>query len=124
MTNPAASLRTLIAYAIIIPLAVIVGYLLSNPLDYGTLGFLGILVVILISPIFIKWHYPILIFGLGCPAVCFFLPGRPPMSQIVVLISLGIAVTERILNSEKRFLRVPVMTWPLLYIAAMIFMTA
>lgn len=124
MTNPAASMRILIAYAIIIPLAIIVGYLLANPLDYSTLGFFGILVALLVSPIFIKWYYPILIFGLGCPAVCFFLPGRPPMSQVVVLIALGVAITERIMNSEKRFIHAPVMMWPLLYLAAMIFMTA
>lgn len=124
MTNPAASMRTLIAYAIIVPLAVIVGYLLSNPLDYGTLGFFGIVLALLVSPIFIKWHYPILIFGLGCPAVCFFLPGRPPLSQVVVIIALGVAILERILNSEKRFIHAPVMAWPLLYLAAMIFMTA
>ena len=117
-------MRMLIAYAIIVPLAVIVGYLLANPLDYSTVGFLGIMFVILISPVFIKWHYPILIFGLSCPATCFFLPGKPPMAQVVVSISLLIAVTERILNSEKRFLRVSVMTWPLLFLVAVIVMTA
>lgn len=124
MTNPAASMRIMIAYAIIIPLAVIVGYLLANPLDYSALGFIGILVFILVSPVFIKWHYPILIFGLGCPATCFFLPGRPPLMQVVVMISLCVAITERILNSEKRFLRVPAMTWPLLFLVAVVAMTA
>jgi len=124
MTNPASAMRLLITYAVCIPVAVVVGYLLTNPLDYGTLGFLGLLIAVLISPIFIKWHYPMLVFGLACPMTCFFLIGKPPLAQVVVMISLGIAITERILSSEKRFMSVPVMTWPLLFIAAMAYMTA
>jgi len=123
MTNPTSTIRLLITYAICIPLAILVGYLLTDPLDYGTLGFLGIVIALIISPIFIKWHYPILVFGLGCPMYCFFLVGRPPLWQVVVILGLVIAIVERIL-SDRRFLSVPVVTWPLLFIAAMAFMTA
>ena len=124
MTNPVAAIRMLITYVVIIPVAVLVGYLLTNPLDFGTLGFLGLVMLIIISPIFIKWHYPILVFGLACPMTCFFLIGRPPLAQVVILLCLGIAIVERTINSEKRFLRVPAMTWPLLFIAGMAYMTA
>lgn len=124
MTNPAVAMRMLITYAICIPVAVLMGYLLTNPLDYGTMGFIGLVLLLLVSPIFIKWHYPIMVFGLGCPMTCFFLIGSPPLSQVVVLISLGLAVVERTTNSEKRFLNVPAMTWPLLFIFGVVFMTA
>ena len=126
MTNPTAAIRMLITYVVCIPVAITVGYLLTDPLDYGTLGFLGLLIAILISPIFIKWHYPMLVFGLGCPIICFFIVGKPPFSQVIVVLSLGIALTERILNvnGEKRFLSVPAMTWPLLYICAVTYLTA
>jgi hypothetical protein len=124
MTNPTGALRLLITYAVCIPVAITVGYLLTNPLDYGTLGFFALLFGILISPVFIKWHYPLLVFGLACPMVCFFIVGKPPLAQVVAVMSLGIAVTEGIMNSEKRFLKAPVMTWPLLYICAMAYMTA
>jgi hypothetical protein len=124
MTNPTAALRMLITYAIVIPAAVLVGYLLTNPLDYGTLGFLGFMLLIIVSPVFIKWHYPILVFGLSCPMTCFFLIGKPPLWQLVVLISLTIAIVERTLNSERRFIRVPAMTGPLLFIAGMAYVTA
>jgi hypothetical protein len=123
MTNPASAMRMLITYVIVIPLAILVGYLLTDPLDYGTMGFFGIIILLLLSPVFIRWHYPILVFGLGCPAVCFFLVGQPPLWQVVVLLSLGIALVERTISS-RRFLGVPVATWPLLYIAAMTYMTA
>ncbi len=124
MTNPVQAMRLLITYVVIIPLAVLVGYLLTDPMDYGTLGFLVFIIAVLISPVFIKWHYPIMVFGLACPAVCFFLPGRPPLAQVVVVMSLGIAIVERAMSSDRRFLSFPVMTWPLLFIAAMAYLTA
>ena len=124
MTNPTAALRMLLTYAVCIPVAIMAGYLLTNPLDYGTLGFFALLIGILISPVFIKWHYPLLVFGLACPMICFFIVGKPPLAQVVAVMSLGIAITEGILNSEKRFLKVPAMTWPLLYIGAMVYLTA
>jgi hypothetical protein len=124
MTNPAATMRMLITYVILIPVAILVGYLLTNPLDFGTLGFLGLIIALIISPIFIRWHYPLLVFGLACPMVCFFLLGKPPLSQVAVFGSLAISIVERTLNSDKRFISAPVMIWPLLFLAGMMIMTA
>lgn len=127
MNNPAQAMKMLITYAICIPLAMLTGYLLtevgSRP-DYSTLGFLAFVIALLVSPIFIKWHYPILIFGLGCPMALFFLPGNPPLSQVVIILSLGIAIVERTLNAERRFISAPSMVWPMLFIAATVYMTA
>jgi hypothetical protein len=124
MTNAAGAIKVLITYAICIPLAIFVGYLLCNPLDYGTLGFLGLVMALIISPVFIKWHYPLLVFGVGCPAYAFFLIGDPPVWQVITILSLGIAIVERAMNSEKRFISVPSMTWPLLFTAVMAYITA
>ncbi len=124
MTNPGATMRMLIVYAIIIPVAIFVGVLLTDPLDYGTLGFFGLILVLMLSPIFIKWHYPIMMFGLACPMTCFFLVGNPPLAQVVVILSLGIAIVERTVNSDRRFISEPVVAWPLMFIAVMAFMTA
>ena len=124
MTNPGAAIKMLITYAICIPLAIFVGYLLTNPLDYGTLGFLGLVIAFIISPIFIKWHYPIMVFGLGCPAYVFFLKGNPPLWQVVTILSLGIAIVERAMSSERRFLSVPIITRPLFFLLAVVIMTA
>jgi hypothetical protein len=124
MTNPTAAMRMLITYAICIPLAVVIGYVLTNPLDYGTIGFLGIIALVLISPILIKWYYPLLVFGLACPAIMFFLPGRPLMSQAVVVLAVGIIISEQILKGQKPFAPVRIIIAPLIFLAAVIFMTA
>jgi hypothetical protein len=127
MTNPAALMRMLITYAICIPIAIAMGYILTdvgnNP-NYSNLFVVGLLIALVLSPIFIKWHYPILIFGLGCPITIFFLKGSPPLWQVVVIISLSIAIVERAANSKKRFISAPSIVWPLLFTAAMAFMTA
>ena len=124
MTNPASAMRLLITYVICIPVAGFLGYLLTDPMDYNTLGFIGAIAVLLISPVFIKWHYPIMIAGLSSPIIVFFIFTRPPLWEVVTVITLTIAIVERAINSDRRFLSVPSMTWPLLYIAAMTYMTA
>ncbi len=123
MTNPAAAIKMLITYAICIPIAIFVGYLLTNPLDYGTLGFLGLVIALIISPVFIKWHYPMMVFGMSLPAYLFFLKGNPQAWQVLTLLSLGISIVERAMNAEKRFLKAPAMTWALLFTAGMAVLT-
>ena len=124
ITNPAAAMRMLITYVICIPLAVMVGYLLTNPLDFGTLGFLGIVVALILSPVFIKWHYPILVFAISSPIMMFFLKGDPSFSQVMIFLSLGIALVERTVSSERRFLSVPSITWPLIFTMVVVVFTA
>ena len=41
----------------------------------------------------------------------------------MVMISLGIAIVERAMNSDKRFLSAPAMTWTLIYTTAMAVIT-
>ena len=127
MTNPAQAIRMLITYAVCIPLAILMGYIMtevgSHP-DYSNLFVVGLVVAVLISPVFIKWHYPIMVFGLGCPMYCFFLKGNPPLLQVVVILGFILALVERALNSERHFLKAPVMVWPMLFTVAMALVTA
>ena len=123
-SNPAAAVRMLVIYSICIPLAALVGYLLCDTLDYGSLGIFAVIAGLLISPLIIKYHYPLMVFGLGAPIYCFFLKGNPPLLQVVVMLSLGIAIIDRTLNSDRKFISIPMMTWPLLFAFAVTYMTA
>ncbi len=127
MTNPAQAIRMLITYAVCIPLAIMMGYIMTevgNRPDYSNLFVVGLVIAVLASPIFIKWHYPLMVFGLGCPMYCFFLKGNPPLAQVVVILCFIIALIERALNSERHFLKASVMTWAMFYTAAMALLTA
>ncbi len=122
--NVPAILRSLIIYSIIVPLAIFVGYSLANPLDLDTLGFYGVLGILLISPIILRWHMEILVFSWSCSVAVFILPGRPGLWLVMVVMSLTISTLERIINSKMHFIRVPEITWPLLAFMAVVYATA
>jgi len=127
MTNPTATIRLLVTYGILVPVAMIAGYFLVNAVNspnYGTLGVLGAVIALMLMPVFIKWHYPILLCCLWMPIHCFFLKGNPPIWQVAVILSFGIAIVERALSARKRFISPPSMTWPLIYTVAMALLTA
>ena len=77
MNNAPAILKSLVIYAVCVPLAVIVGYTLTDPLDFTTFAYAGILGLLLAFPLLLRWHYPLLLFSLNAGMYMFFLPGRP-----------------------------------------------
>jgi hypothetical protein len=122
--NPAALLRSLIIYAVVIPLAIVVGYLMTNPLDYESLGFMGVLIGVMVSPLLMRWHYELLVFSWGLPSALFFLPSRPSFFIFMVVVSLTISIVERILNRNQPFLPATPVRWPLFFLIAVVIMTA
>src|ERR1017187_9043509 len=98
--NSSALFRSLIVYAVCVPLAIVIGWMLTNPLDYQSIGFIGVLVAVMAFPLLMKWHYPLLIFSLTAPLTMFFLPGRPNIFLPMVVASFTISMVERILNRD------------------------
>ena len=93
MSNAPAILRSLVTFAVIVPLAFFVGYLLTNPLDYTTFAYAGVLALVLVFPLLLRWHYPLLLFSLNTSLVMFFMMGRPAFWLVmVVLSSIGLLV--------------------------------
>lgn len=122
--NSSALFRSLIVYAICVPLAIVVGWTLTNPLDYQSIGFIGVLLAILVFPLLMKWHYPLLVFSWAAPVTLFFLPGHPYIFLPMVVASLSISVVERILNKEQHFMPAGGVQWPLLVLLAIVVFTA
>ena len=124
MNNAPAILKSLVIYAICVPLAVFVGYMLTDPVSFSTFAYEGVLALVLLFPLLLRWHYPLLLFSLNASMYMFFIKGRPDFWMVMVALSLGISLLERALNSQKRFIRVPQITWPLICMLGVIFMTA
>jgi hypothetical protein len=122
--NTPAVLRSLIVYAVCVPLAVWFGYLIAQQWDRSTLGIMGVVALVLAAPILLRWHYPILIFSWNLGMVIFFLPGSPVVSIPMIVLSLGISVLHRTLNSDARFISAPQIAWPLIFLAAVVLFTA
>src|SRR5579859_1569365 len=121
--NIAAALRTLALYAICAVLAIIIGVLMTNPWTYTSLGFVGLVLAVLLVPVLLKWHQPLLIFCWFTPIMMFFIKGDPNLSLVMITISLVISVTERALG-QTHFLNVPRISWPLFALIGVVLLTA
>ncbi|MGD0632512.1 MAG: hypothetical protein ABR987_24575 [Terracidiphilus sp.] len=105
-------------------LAIWLGYLLATPLSYSQLAIYGLLGFILVFPILLRWHYPLMLLCWNLAAVAFFLPGSPSMALLMIMISLGISILQRTISRDSHFISVPQLTFPLLVMVAVIAVTA
>lgn len=122
--NAPALIRTLIVYAICVPLAVWIGYMLAQPADRPMFIYGGILALLFLAPLLLRWHHFLLIVAWNLNLIVFFLPGTPPVWLLMTVLSLGISVLHRTINSKARFLSAPEIAWPLVFMVAVILLTA
>jgi hypothetical protein len=125
MNNFPALFRSLIIYAVCVVLAIWLGFMLASPLNYSALYIYGILAFTLFFPVLLRWHYPLLLLSWYMITVSvFFLPGRPSFCLLMIVISLGISILQRMISRESQFISVPQITLPLLCMLAVIAVTA
>jgi hypothetical protein len=122
--NRLALPRQLIIIGVAIPLALLVGYLLATPDRVRSLTIIALVLAVLVTPVLLQHHYPILLFSWNAVLVVAFLPGRPNLWMAMAAISLGLAVLTKVLNKEVRFQNVPSVTWPLLFLLVVVVLTA
>jgi hypothetical protein len=139
--NNPALLRTIIIYAICVPFAVWIGFLLApesiNP-TAGNANFGGsvlnffathwvvwtILTLLLSAPILLRSHNLLLVACWHLPIMFFFLPGSPMFGLLMICLSLGISILHRTINNEARFISALPITLPLIFLAGVIVFTA
>ena len=124
MNNVPAFFRSFIIYAVCVVLAIWLGFLLAGPLTYSSLAIYGFLAAVLIFPLLLRWHFPLLLLSWNMAAFVFFLPGRPSLCLTMIALSLGISVFHRMLSRESRFIQVPQLVLPLLCLTVVIVVTA
>lgn len=123
MSNPLASLRSLLIYAICVPLALLLGYLLAGPMDYSSyLVFVAVLSV-LILPLAFKWYHLWLILSWNLCFTLYGIPGSPPAWLLMAFLSFFIALGHHILNRDRKYLHAPGVTWSLLFLGFVVVAT-
>ena len=122
--NPSALLRTIVVFAICLPVAIFLGYIIAGPFDYTFVGVVGTVVLILIAPLLLRYHFALMVLGWNCTMIVFFLPGTPGVWLPLMAVSLTLSVVRRTIDSRYRFISVPSMTWPLLALAVVVLVTA
>jgi hypothetical protein len=124
MTNSPTVVRSLLIYVICLPLAILVGYMMASPLEWGSFITLGMVLAILSVPLLLKFHHPLLMFGWNSSMIVFFLPGAPTVWLPLVALSLTISIVRRTIDPGYRFISVREITLPLIALAVVILVTA
>ncbi len=117
-------MRGLAVYALVLPVALILGYMLATPTDTSSAGTVGIVLGTLALPLILKWHHPVLFLGWQMTAVVFFLPGSPPFWLLMAFLSLCVSFGQRALSKEKQFIWEPSVILPIFCLAIVVLFTA
>ena len=124
MREVLALLRPFMPFGMCAAMAALLAYLLARPLDYTTAFLLFAMAFLLVFPLLMRWHYPMMVFSLLTPINFFFLKGAPPLWIIMLSLSLGISMIERSTGQHKRFISVPQVSVPLAILVMVVFFTA
>jgi hypothetical protein len=124
MNNVQSIVRSLITYAVCIPLAIFVGYVLTDPMQRSTFITISLILGVLCTPLLLKFHYPLMLLIWNTSAIAFFIPGRPQLWFASIALSFAISFTQRILNKEMHMIRVPELARPLIVLGLVVVVTA
>jgi hypothetical protein len=124
MANTINIPRAHLIMALCLPLAVLLGYFLAEPMDSASVTVVVFLLVILAVPLMMKWHHPLLVLSWNAWITPQFLPGQPFLWMLIAPISLLFSVTNRAINPDSRFTSVPSLTRSLCFFVGVVFVTA
>jgi len=116
--------RAHLILGICIPLAVLLGYLLAEPLDPSSMAVVVLVVFTLSVPLLMNWHHPLLVLAWNAQVAPVFIPGQPPLWLVLSFGSLLFAVLNRAVNPNRSFIQVPSLTRPLCFFALAVIVTA
>jgi hypothetical protein len=116
--------KTHLIMALCLPLAVILGYFLAEPLDSGSMAVVVFVMTILAVPIMMKWYHPLLIFSWNCGLTMFLLPGAPALWMCMGLAGLLFALLNRSVSPEHHFTLVRELTTPILVLLGAVLLTS
>src|SRR5947209_20479871 len=96
----APGFRALMVYALVLPLALLLGYMLATPTDPSSLAAVGLVVGVVSLPLVLKWHYESMLVSWNMAAVVFFLPGAPELWLVMSVISFIMTMAQRAMSKE------------------------
>jgi len=116
--------RAHLIMALCLPLAVLLGYFLAEPMESGSMAVIVLVMFVLAVPLMMKWHHPVLVLCWNACITPVFLPGQAQIWLPVAAASLLFALLNRAVTSEARFIYVPSLANSLLFLAAIVLLTA
>ena len=111
-------------YGVCLPLAVLIGYVLAEPLDSASMAVVTLVICVLSVPLVMRWHHPMLVFSCNAWVVFFFLPGRPPLWMGFAFASLSLSLINRSLGHNLKFFQARSVSYSLLFLGLVTLATA
>src|SRR5262245_20723121 len=96
----APGLRALMVYALVLPLALLLGYMLATPTDFSSMAAVGLVIGVVSLPLILKWHYESMLLSWNMAAAVFFLPGTPELWLVMAVISFAVTLAQRAMSKE------------------------
>lgn len=127
--DPVAGKRSMLIYAICLPVAFILGLLLVN-IGNDPSGsqlseaVVGLALLLMMLPLLLRWYHPWLIAIWNSSLMFTFLPGKLQGWTVLAIIGFGIAIGHYILNRQRKFLSAPSVSYSLIFIAIVVAVTA
>lgn len=124
MTNNPAIVRSLLVYAICLPVAIFLGFLLSDPLDkHNAIMFAGG-VGLLMLPLLLRWYHAWLIAIWNTTITFIYMPGLLPGWVPMACIGFMVAVGHYVMNRDRKFLDSQSVGLSLIFLALVALFTA
>lgn len=123
MADSFAVARNRLIWGLCLPLAILLGYLLAEPLEASTQLVLVLLFGVLCVPLWLRWHYPLLVFAWGS-ALYLGVMGPVPLWIAMAFLGFLHVLVTRATHPERKLLWVPQFVIPLCAFAAVVFITA
>lgn len=124
MANAINVPRSHLIMGLSLPLAVLVGYFLAEPLELGSLAVVFAVLGVLCIPLMMRWYHPLLIFCWNSAINPIIFPGRAGLWMVMASVGLFFAVLSRAVNPKAQFINIPSVTNSLLLLAAVVVITA
>ncbi|MGD0261386.1 MAG: hypothetical protein ABSD29_16350 [Verrucomicrobiota bacterium] len=120
MANAINIPKTHLVMGLSLPLAVLLGYFVAEPMELGSLAVVVFVLVALSIPLMLKWYYLLLVVSWKAAFAPAFLPGQPSLWAIMAFIGLLLAVLGRAVSANARFVVEPSVTKSLLALAGVV----
>lgn len=117
--------RNHLIYGLCLPLALLLGYLLAEPLESSSLAVVVLVLSVLLMPLLMKWYHPALVLSWNSTFYIPLLSGSPPAWVCLVGLGMAFMVLSMCVDSrQRRFAGAGQAARPLIALGVVAFVTA
>src|SRR5437764_1464768 len=102
MTDTAKLPKAYLALGLCLPLAILLGYLVAEPLESSSLAVIILVFSVLVTPLLMKWYHPLLILSWNACITPYFFPGQFSLWVLIAFVGFFFAILNRSVNPERK----------------------